>query len=264
MNKQQWDNAKYLNRVVHYDYESHMFQRDDVWYYKYGKNKKRAMLSFSTWLKAYNKIKLDGIPFQTLEQARIEGQALMFWLDYIWKNKIKDIGNLNYESQKIQEMVFGVIQCLIDNKFKIIAIEKHITNGFWHGYIDMIVKDKVGLISLIEIKTRSGFEVRDTDTLQLLLYKKIINFVGSCYVMVVDKITRTAKLFKQDTLRKFELLSNVVNRPLEALNMKEYAMYMHKKSGDIELYNTVKNSDLSYLRSNLLSNRKEINTKEKD
>lgn len=262
MNKQQWENAKYLKRVINYDYEQHMFQRDDVWYYKFGK-KKRAMLSFSTWLKAYNKIKLADIPFNILEQARIEGQALMYWLNFIWKNKIKDIGNLNYESQKIQEMVFGVIQCLIDNKLKIVAIEKHITNGFWHGYIDMIVKDRVGLHSLVEIKTRTGFEVRDTDTLQLLVYKKIINFSGACYVMVVDKITRTAKLFKQDTLRKFELLSNVINRPLEALNMKDYAMYMHKKSGDIKLYENVKNYDLDYLRKNLISNTKEINTKEK-
>lgn len=262
MNKQQWENAKYLNRVVHYDYEQHIFQKDDTWYYKYGKNKKRPMLSVSTWLKAYNKIKLDGIPHQTLEVARIEGQALMYWLEFIWKNKIKDISSLNYESQKIQEMVFGVIQCLIDNNLKIVAIEKHITNGFWHGYIDLVVKDKSQLFSIVEIKTRSGFEVRDTDTLQLLVYKKIINFSGACYVMVVDKITRTAKLFKQDTLRKFELLSNIINRPLEALNMKEYAMYMHSKTGDIELYNLVKNSDLNYLRSNLV--RKEINTKEKD
>lgn len=257
MNKQQWENAKYLKRVINYDYEQHMFQRDEVWYYKFGK-KKRAMLSLSTWMKAYNKIKLADIPFNILEQARIEGQALMFWLDYIWKNKIKDIGNLNYESQKIQEMVFGVIQCLIDNKLKIVAIEKHITNGFWHGYIDMIVKDRVGLHSLVEIKTRSGFEVRDTDTLQLLVYKKIINFSGACYVMVVDKITRTAKLFKQDTLRKFELLSNVINRPLEALNMKEYSMYMHKKSGDIKLYEEVKNYDLDYLRKNLINKKEKI------
>lgn len=254
MNKQQWENAKYLKRVINYDYEQHMFQSDDVWYYKFGK-KKRPMLSLSTWMKAYNKIKLADIPFQILEQARVEGQALMFWLNYIWKNKIKEIGDLNYESQKIQEMVFGVIQCLIDNKLKIVAIEKHITNGFWHGYIDMVVKDRVGLHSLVEIKTRTGFEVRDTDTLQLLVYKKIINFSGACYVMVVDKITRTAKLFKQDTLRKFELLSNVINRPLESLNMKEYTMYMHKKSGDIKLYEDVKNYDLSYLRANLLSKK---------
>lgn len=262
MNKEQLKMAKYVNRIAHYDYEQHMFQRDDVWYYKYGKNKKRALLSFSTWLSAYNKIKLDGIPNNTLEIARIEGSALMFWLEYIWKNKIKDISTLNYESQKIQEMVYGAIQCLIDNNFKIVAIEKHITNGYWHGFVDLIVKDKSQLFHIIEIKTRSGFEVRDTDTLQLLVYKKIMNFSGGCYVMVVDKITRTAKLFKQDTLRKFELLSNVINRPLEALNMKEYAMYMHSKTGDMNLYEIVKNSDLNYLRSNLL--KKEINSKEKD
>lgn len=252
MNKQQWDNSKYLNRAVHYDYEQHMFQRDDIWFYKYGKNKKRPLLSLSSWLKTYNKIKLADIPFQILEQARVEGSALMYWLEYIWKNKIKNIDDLNYESQKIQEMVFSVIQCLIDNNFKIVAIEKHVTNGYWHGYIDLIVKNKLQLFSLVEIKTRTGFEVRDTDTLQLLVYKKIINFSGSCYVMVVDKTTRTAKLFKQDTLRKYELLSNVVNRPLEALNLKDYAMYMHKKTGNIELYNTVKNSSLDELRSNLL------------
>lgn len=259
MNKTLWKNAKYVNRARYFDYETKMFQRDDVWYYKYGKNKKRAMLSVSTWLKAYNKIKLADIPFQTLEQARIEGQALMFWIEYIFKNKIKNIGDLNYESQKIQEMVFSVVQCLIDNNMKIVAVEKHITNGYWHGYIDLLVKEREEqLFNIIEIKTRTGFEIRETDILQLIAYKKIMNFAGTCWIMVVDKTTRTAQLNRIDTNRKYYLVDEIINTPLKALNMKDYCLPYKTKTGDLELYEEVKNSSLEHLRQCFFGIKKEI------
>lgn len=246
MNKQQWNNTRYLNRVVNYDYEQHMFNKNDVWYYKYGKNKKRVLLSYSTWMSTFNKIKFDGIPTQILETAANDGKAVMFWLEYIYTNRIKDIDKLNYESQKIQEMVFGVIQLLIEKKWRIIAVEKHITNGYWHGYIDLIVKDASSLIHLIEIKTRTGYELRNTDILQLMVYKKIINSYGDIYVMIIDKITRVPKLNRFDSRKYYELITKIINRPLEAMEMKDYALYLQKKSGDMELYNAVKDMDLSY------------------
>lgn len=159
------------------------------------------LLSVSSVLAPFMKVSMGNIPHNILEIAKVEGIETMKSLEYWFKNKIKDTNNIDFLSEKVKLMFHSVLQCLLDNEMKVQEVEKHITNSYWHSYIDCIVRDKNYNLAIIEIKTRSNDEIRETDILQVVTYARLIG-ANQAYIMICNKKTMVSKLHKINVYSK--------------------------------------------------------------
>lgn len=162
---------------------------------------KTPLLSWSTFSSWTSKLKLATVPNWVVENARNEGIQFMETLQDIYKKQIKNFNDYQWPSDKIKYMILSFIDCLVMNQMKIIDVERHITNGYWHGYVDVIVERKIANtkhICIIEVKTRSDWTVRETDRLQVGVYGEIMGCNYShCYVAIVNKNEFETRLYKQ-------------------------------------------------------------------
>ena len=166
----------------------------------------KPLLSFSSFTNAITKIKLANIPPLILEQKRQVGSDVMKYLKMIIDNKITDLDEISWPNIKTRMIVESIIRTLVENKFKIECVELCITNNYWYGYIDVIFKYKVEnstspryLYGVMEIKTRSSFEVRDSDILQTKIYNTILgNSRWRTILLIVNDKTYESKLIEMD------------------------------------------------------------------
>lgn len=151
------------------------------------------LLSVSTLLKGLNSVRFAVVPKSILETAQQEGQAVTEWLQYIHENEVRyeQAEQLDYSSEKVKQMVLSVFRYLAANDLRIMYVEKHISNGRIHGFIDLVVMDKKRcLVTLLEIKTRGNNEVYDSDILQLATYGRMLSKEYlPCYILIVNKRT---------------------------------------------------------------------------
>ncbi len=182
----------------------------------------KPLLSFSTFTSWIKKLDFWKIPEQHLENARGIGKLFMETLEDIWIRK-PDFKKYNWPSEQIRFMILSFLDSLAINKLKIIDVERHITNGSWHGYIDVVCKHINGQIRLIEIKTRSTDKIEILDKLQVLTYGKIVGGVNAsqCYVAVINKKTFKTTLYK--TREMYKTLS-VVNKFLVCVGKEDYKL----------------------------------------
>lgn len=184
-----WNRAKiahkwvYINKIVKFDFRSLVVKEDHK--YKFiGSNK--PLISFSSLFKFSNDFRFFGTPNRVLEPARQHGSGLMSVLEEVVNNRLEDISNAsgNVEDKKTAE---ALINWLIDNELKIVAIEKFVTNGNFVGIVDMICRHRpTGTPVVFEIKTRNKFEISEFDIAQLELYYKMLRR-PPCYWIMIDK-----------------------------------------------------------------------------
>lgn len=186
MNKHLHYGQQQAKKALEIDWDKHIKVKNDQSFFN-----NKCLLSVSTLLSGLNKVKFANVPAQYLEMAAQDGKDVMVYLEYLWKEHVTyDIAlKLEYPNPKIKSMVLAIYKFLADNRFKVIAFEKHISNGFWHGYIDLVVRDlDRQLTSLIEVKTRNKSEVYDTDRLQVAVYGRMLTKKGlPLWVLVINK-----------------------------------------------------------------------------
>lgn len=183
----------------------------------------KPLLSFSTFTSWIKKLDLWKIPENTLENARNVGTLFMETLQDIWKTK-PDFKKYNWPTEQIRFMVLSFLDNLAINRLKIIDVERHITNGHWHGYIDVVCKNlKTQQVCFVEIKTRSTDKVEILDKLQVLTYGKICGGLNAsqCYVAVVNKKTFKTSLYKAREMYK---TLSIVNKFLVCIGKEEYKL----------------------------------------
>lgn len=196
-----------MKNILKTDFKEFAYLEDGHWRHKVNN---RLLLSSSSILHLVNKLNMDGIPKNVLEQAKICGEQLMLTLKEIFDKKEYDLSKINFLSTQIEEMVKAVLNWLIEKQFKIRAIEKFVCNYSYCGFIDMIATDtKSNLDYIIEIKTRGDDEPRLTDAFQLSLYKRITEH-KRLMLLILNKKTMKVKSYlfvnkEGDKVRKMVL-----------------------------------------------------------
>ena len=180
--------GNFLMRIALYvDYAQFLNEVDNHLYYK-----NRRLLSWSAYNRGLSDCMLSVVPEQILDTAREIGKEFMEKLQYIFDNKIVDIENVDYSTSQIRNMIIAFYNHLVRGKYKLLAVEKLITNLKWIGFIDCVVlNSRKNQYEIWEIKTRSqNKDVRESDFFQLNLYGGILNnrFITK-KVIIVNKNT---------------------------------------------------------------------------
>lgn len=180
-----------LINTLHTDFEKTMKFNGEKWFFG-----SRQLLSFSSFLKPLLDIKLGNIPEHILSETAVEGQDIMKWLEHLHKTKDVKMSDYDFVSERSRLMFYSLIDLLKERNIIIKDVEKHVHNGYWHGYIDMIGYDRErNRYALIEIKTRSNHEIRNTDILQLLTYSSIVgDAYCTKYLITINRKDFSAKL----------------------------------------------------------------------
>lgn len=165
--------GNFLMRIALYvDYSQFVNEVDNHLYYK-----SKRLLSWSAYNRGLSDCMLSGIPESVLDNARAIGSEFMEKLQYIFDNKILDIENVEYSTSQIRNMIIAFYNHLVKGKYKLLAVEKLITNFKWVGFIDCVVlNSRKNQYEIWEIKTRSSNkDIKDSDFFQLNLYGGILN-----------------------------------------------------------------------------------------
>lgn len=157
-------------KICAFDFEKLVTRRGNNIYYV-GKNHKLISPTFLT--KHISDYRLSSIPIDILERRKEIGTNIMKHLQEMFENKIYDINNL-YINERDRKYLEALIDFIVKYEIKILAVEKFITNGTFCGFVDMIGIFN-GVACIFEIKCRNEPEVRDTDMIQVGIYKKMLN-----------------------------------------------------------------------------------------
>lgn len=179
-------------------------------------------LSVSSVLERFMWVKMANIPTNLLSEYAEEGKMVMEYLQMIHEKKMQDLSQIEWFSERIKNMVLSILQTVINNEWKIMAVEKHISNGFWHGYIDMVIRDKWSNYHIVEIKTRGNFDIRVTDLLQILSYSSMSK-VQMCDLLIVNRKTFECHHHHVDRKRTRHVLISL-NKWLEFLELIKYKL----------------------------------------
>ncbi len=187
INKQIQKNNTRLREVIEIDFDK---QIEVIDVRSYHKETKALLLSPTRVIGYFSEPALDKIPRNILQETSAIGSDLMQQLEYLHKHKCKDIEKVPYLSEVSKEMFWALIQFMIDNQWQIKAVEKHVTNGYWHCYIDLIVRDHQMNLIVCEIKTRSNNESKLSDKLQLVLNMRIAGVNNYGYLVIINRKTK--------------------------------------------------------------------------
>lgn len=160
----------------------------------------KGLFSISRVLRPVNELGYINVPPIQLDIAKNLGSALMSNLEYFWENKVKNIEDMYFNTPDERVMFTDFVKFFKENKIKILSVEKFVKSGQWCGYIDVVANWNNSLV-LLEIKTRSKLEIRNTDLIQANYY---YNLTGIPVILVVyDRNKRQFKLQKISNMYKF-------------------------------------------------------------
>lgn len=200
-------NSKQIKQVLNTVYDSWIIPHEERHIHKITN---AVLLSPTRFLRTWTELSLFKIPNQVLEPLRVVGEQLMLCLEEMHSNKITDLSEINYLSIEVENMFRALVQFLIDNKMKIKAVEKHVTNGYWHCYVDLIVSIPKDTIYVCEIKTRSNHDIRVSDKLQLAMNMLIMgDRVKYGYVIIINRKDYTVSKHRVRIIEMQKLLSAI-------------------------------------------------------
>lgn len=186
INKEILKNNNIIKEAIDKNYDNEIEVIDQRSYHKETKN---LLISPTRLINTFTEQSIVKIPKNILNEAAAIGSDLMHQLEYAFTNKVKDISKINYLCEQSKQMFWALVQFLINNNWEIKAVEKHITNGYFHSYIDMIVRNHEMRLIVCEIKTRSNNEVKLSDKLQLMLSMRILGVDREGYVIIINRKT---------------------------------------------------------------------------
>lgn len=174
-----------LRKIAKFDYLSLVEKKQN--HYRM-KNKSQMLISPSMLLSAVNKLDYDGFGTNAnLAVAREHGSEIMRILKEIFDYRITDINQIA-GSVNDKKSASAIIDFLIENEIKVWAVEKFITNGYFCGFVDLIVCWN-GIPCIFEIKSRNEHIVTEKDKFQVEFYSRILARFPT-YILTIDRMDK--------------------------------------------------------------------------
>lgn len=172
---------QYLQRIIEFDFLKMVDKKETGYFYK-GKN--NLLVSPTSLCHTISRHTLAKIPEHILLERKEIGLNLMANLKMMFDNKIYDVSDMPI-NQRDRTMIYNLMDWLQQEKIKVLAVEKFITNGTFCGFVDMIAKWN-NCICVFEIKCRNNKEVRLTDVVQSTIYSHMLKKVPTYIVLLAD------------------------------------------------------------------------------
>lgn len=185
-----------IRGIIKYNFEDLVERRSNGYVFK---KKNQPLLSPSTLCHTISKFNMAKVPDFILETRREIGSNIMENLEYMFKNKIYDTSMLN-TNERDRKMINYLVDWLMENKIKVLSVEKFITNGVFCGFVDIIVSWN-GVVCALELKCRNKHEVRFTDMVQSIIYSKLLGC--QTYVVMLDDNGKVS-FFRAPLTRRLE------------------------------------------------------------
>lgn len=192
-------NNRRVRELIKFKFEDLVERKTNAYIFK---KKNKTLISPSTLNHTLSKVSMAKIPDFILETRREIGANIMENLEYMFKNKIYDTSLLN-TNERDRKMINNLIDWLMENKIKVLSVEKFITNGVFCGFVDMIVSWN-GVVCAIELKCRNKHEIRFTDMVQSIIYSKLLGC--ETYVVMLDDNGKVT-FFRAPLTRRLEYYS---------------------------------------------------------
>lgn len=170
---------KKAREILKFNFEDLVERRSNGFVFK---KKNRPLLSPSTLCYTISKYNMCKIPDFILEPRRELGSNLMENLKHMFENKIYDTSNININDRD-RNMLNHLVDWLMENKIRILAVEKFITNGVFCGFMDVVVSWN-SVVCILEIKCRNKQDIRFTDIVQSVIYSRMLSV--PCYIVMID------------------------------------------------------------------------------
>lgn len=213
----------------------------------YHKRTKQRLMSFSGFSNYLNNYIFDKIPKFVLDNAKEFGSQVMSTMGLLLANKenVKLLDDVNAYalSSDVADCCKEILHTLKTRKLHLRAVDKWVTNGYWKGIIDFIVKTSVltkrtdGIPILIEFKTRNSDEVKWTDYLQLSIYKTIVepfkitsreDISTPAEIWVYNKKTKRVTTYKMDYNTYRDCLK-ILNQLLDLYGLDKYKLSLKRQ-----------------------------------
>lgn len=211
----------YKSRVENREYfnQDHTEKIERIEGKSYHKDSGRRLLSWSTTISPFVKPIFETIPEHYVEGARVRGQELMTNLERVFKDNITNLNDIAFSETIDKQMLSSLLQSYMKFNIKTAAVEKCFVNdkNMKYGYIDSIVKYR-GVYFINEIKTRSKFEIRATDLLQLCFYNSITE--GRFHLMLTIVNTKTAEV-KHFRVPRYKKIVYMWNKFIELYSLSK-------------------------------------------
>lgn len=210
----------------------------------YGKRTKKRLMSVSGFSRYLTEFKLDNIPHWILDNAKEFGSQVMTSMGLILDSKdhIKTFGDVDdyCYTQEVADCCKEVLRTLSEKNYRLKAVDKWVTNGYWEGVIDFVVRDKISkhrqtMVRLIEFKTRNSDELRWTDVFQLSIYKALVepfklasrktSKTTPIEVWIYNKKTKKITIYEIGV--EFQQNIKWLNQMLDFYDLKEYKLDPH-------------------------------------
>lgn len=217
-----------IKQVIDYDFEADVTVYPDKG--TVYKETKKPILSPSTMNHQASKLAMVKIPDDILEKRRKIGTNLMIYFERWFKEKPKTWDELEMDDVDFKNLI-NLISFFKENKIKIWAVEKYVTNGEIGGFIDCIgIWNEVPVI--FEIKCRNKHEIRTTDIIQACAYKALL-WNATTYVLMMDdngkvsyyqvkrKMDKTYGAIYNNTIRYFQRIGLLSEKALDTVRMND-------------------------------------------
>ena len=192
--KTAWKNSKIVS-IIKQDFERMVDKKDNGIFFC-----NQLLLSPTRLTKTFSEIDMINIPENILNTRKEIGANLMSNLKTMFDNKTYNTNDLLI-NQRDRTYLNNLIDFFLDNKIRIRAVEKFITNGTFCGYVDVIAKWNSVVVGF-EIKCRNSNEIRFQDVVQSAIYKRMLHNIHFYIVLLNDNGTVT--FYRAPTQRKYE------------------------------------------------------------
>lgn len=228
-----------LKEVMAYDFEADVTVIPDKG--TIYKKTKRPILSPSTMNHAASKIAMVKIPEDILEKRRKIGTNLMIYFERWFKEKPKTWDALDMDEVDFKNLI-NLISFFKENRIKIWAVEKYITNGEIGGFIDCIGIWN-GVPVIFEIKCRNKHEVRITDVIQACAYKAML-WNATTYILMMDdngkvsyyqikrKMDKKFGAIYNETIRYYQRVGLLTEQAFDTVRMEKKDEEDSKREND--------------------------------
>lgn len=164
------------------------------------------LLSASSFTKFITEYELYPVPEKLLERKRQIGSQVMELLYQMFEKKTTDVDQFFYD-EAVKNRVQALLNWFHENKVKISAVEKFITDGHWCGYLDVVAQwSKSNLKKsnwcIFEIKCRNDFKIKMQDEIQMEIYRKMMNYIDVYLLVIDDNLNIKAINYKKETKGK--------------------------------------------------------------
>lgn len=217
----------------------------------YGKRTKKRLMSVSGFNRYLTEFKLDNIPHWILDNAKEFGSQVMTSMGLIFENKkqvkvFSDVDDYCY-TQEVADCCKEILRTLSEKGYRLKAVDKWVTNGYWEGVIDFIVREKSdsskeAMVRIIEFKTRNSDELRWTDIFQVSIYKCLIepfklssrltSRTTPIEVWIYNKKTKKITIYKIG--KNFQQHIKWLNNLLGLYGLDEYKLNPHPEAISLE------------------------------